>query len=199
EYANRHGRDADFFFFSPLYAGSDITGYVPMWQYEKATHSTPLDLATAMAISGAAVSTTMGPKTVRPLAPSLALLNIRLGYWLQNPRTIQRKLRQTLRRPLLPPAFDFFVQWEMLGRGYTETSNVIYLTDGGHVENLGIYELLRRRCRVIICVDAEADPDLRFSSFVDLHRYAGIDLGIDIDLPWESIQLTTVDWRVMIH
>jgi hypothetical protein len=194
EYANRHGRDADLFFFSPLYAGSDITGYIPMYQYEKVPHSAPLDLGTAMAISGAAVSSIMGPKTVRPLAPSLALLNIRLGYWLQNPRTIQPRLRQTLRRFLLPPAFEFFFLSEMLGRGYTEASNVIYLTDGGHVENLGIYELLRRRCRIIICVDAEADPDLRFSSFVDLHRYASLDLGIDIDFPWESIQLTTVDW-----
>jgi hypothetical protein len=34
----------------------------------------------------------------------------------------------------------------------------VYLTDGGHIENLGVYELLRRRCKVIIAVDAEADP-----------------------------------------
>ena len=63
----------------------------------------------------------------------------------------------------------------------------VYLTDGGHIENLGIYELLRRRCRVIIAVDAEADAQMAFGSFNTLERYALIDLGIRIDLPWEQI------------
>jgi hypothetical protein len=49
-----------------------------------------------------------------------------------------------------------------------ETSNTIYVTDGGRIENLGIYELLRRRCQVIIAVDAEADPEMSFHSFVTL-------------------------------
>ena len=60
----------------------------------------------------------------------------------------------------------------------------MYLTDGGHIENLGVYELLRRHCRVIIAVDAEADRELAFGSFNTLVRYARIDLGIEIDLPW---------------
>ena len=57
-------------------------------------------------------------------------------------------------------------------------------TDGGHIENLGVYELLRRRCRVIICVDGGADPDFEFYSLTTLQRYANIDLDakIDIDL-----------------
>jgi len=63
----------------------------------------------------------------------------------------------------------------------------VYLTDGGHIENLGIYELLRRRCRVIIAVDAEADRQMAFGSFNTLERYALIDLGIRIDLPWQQI------------
>ena len=63
----------------------------------------------------------------------------------------------------------------------------MYLTDGGHIENLGIYELLRRRCRVVIAVDAEADPQMAFGSFNTLERYALIDLGIRIDLPWQPI------------
>ena len=45
-----------------------------------------LDLATAMAISGAAASSNMGAKSIRPLTPTLAILNIRLGYWVVNPR-----------------------------------------------------------------------------------------------------------------
>jgi hypothetical protein len=63
----------------------------------------------------------------------------------------------------------------------------VYLTDGGHIENLGIYELLRRRCKVIIAVDAEADPQMAFGSFNTLERYALIDMGIRIDLPWQKI------------
>ena len=65
------------------------------------------------------------------------------------------------------------------------------LTDGGHIENLGIYELLRRRCKVIVVADAEADAGMNFSSFVTLQRYARIDLGIRIDLPWQEIATTT--------
>ena len=63
----------------------------------------------------------------------------------------------------------------------------VYLTDGGHIENLGIYELLRRRCQVIIAVDAEADSQMAFGSFNTLERYALIDMGIRIDLPWQKI------------
>jgi hypothetical protein len=69
-----------------------------------------------------------------------------------------------------------------------ETSPRVYLTDGGHIENLGIYELLNRRCRIIIAVDAEADPALFFPSFVTLQRFARIDLGVRIDLPWREIR-----------
>src|SRR5260370_35529787 len=69
-----------------------------------------------------------------------------------------------------------------------ESSGTIYLTGGGHIENLGIYELLRRRCRLIIAVDAEADPEMSFRSLVALQRYALIDLGVLISLPWAGIR-----------
>ena len=74
----------------------------------------------------------------------------------------------------------------MLGQ-LSEKRKSVYLTDGGHIENLGIYELLRRRCRVIIAVDAEADPQMAFGSFNILERYALIDMGVRIDLPWQPI------------
>ena len=64
---------------------------------------------------------------------------------------------------------------------------VVYVTDGGHIENLGLYELLRRRCKLIVVVDAEADPTMDFPSFIDLQRYARIDLGIRIRIPWKEI------------
>ncbi len=72
-----------------------------------------------------------------------------------------------------------------------ENSDSVYLTDGGHIENLGVYELLRRRCKVIIAVDAEADAPMNFGSSMTLQRYARIDLGVRIDLPWTPIRECT--------
>jgi hypothetical protein len=83
---------------------------------------------------------------------------------------------------------------EITGEVYTDRSEEVYVTDGGHIENLGIYELLSRRCVLIVCVDAEADHELQFSSLIALQRYASIDLGIRIELPRETIQATTVAW-----
>src|SRR5262249_20801580 len=76
---------------------------------------------------------------------------------------------------------------EISGRLY-ENADAVYLTDGGHIENLGVYELLRRRCKVIIAVDAEADAQMNFGSLMTLQRYARIDLGVRIDLPWQPIR-----------
>ena len=52
---------------------------------------------------------------------------------------------------------------------------------------LGIYELLRRRCKLIIVVDVEADFAMHFPSFVTLQRYARIDIDVRIEMPWKKI------------
>jgi hypothetical protein len=157
-----------------------------------------------MAVSGAAVSSNMGAKSIKPLTATLALLNIRLGYWLRNPLWVARAKPQEvvgwfhhvteffrLRNVLA----NYYFLGELFGQ-LSERRKSVYLTDGGHIENLGIYELLRRRCRVIIAVDAEADSQMAFGSFNTLERYALIDLGIRLDLPWQQIadeSLTTGD------
>jgi hypothetical protein len=69
-----------------------------------------------------------------------------------------------------------------------EKSAKVYLTDGGHIDNLGLFQLLKRRCELIIVIDAEADPNYNFTSFVELQRYARIELGVRIKLPWEDIR-----------
>jgi hypothetical protein len=175
KYVNQRGRNADFFMFSKFYAGSAATGYVPMNKLE--TKVPDFDLPTATAISGAAISSNMGSASIRVLAPTLALLNLRLGYWMRNPKTI----RHERVRPKL-----FYLFHEM-GGWLTEKSPYVYLTDGGHVENLGLYELLRRRCKFIIAIDAEADPGHNFQALVKLQRYARTDLGIRLRLPWQRI------------
>src|SRR5205085_7487494 len=182
KYANRRGRNADFFVFSPLFTGSEATGYVATTDLEQRAKA--VTAATAMAISGAAASSNMRSATIKPLTPTLAILNIRLGYWLINPAAVAGKLATSAFAEFLDKLY--FVK-ELFGR-LSEDKGLVYLTDGGHVENLGIYELLRRRCKLIIAVDAEADPDMSFGALVTLERYARIDLGVRIDLPWAAVR-----------
>jgi Patatin-like phospholipase len=182
--ANRRGRNADFFLFSRNFIGSQATGYVETADLEKLVPE--LDLATVTAVSGAAASSSMGSETIRPLTPTLAMLNIRLGYWLRNPnRVASAKIAWN-------PFANYYFPAELLGR-LDERWKSIYLTDGGHVENLGIYQLLKRRCKVIVAVDAEADPQMGFGSLMVLQRYARIDLGVRIELPWQQIRDVTLE------
>jgi hypothetical protein len=174
---NRRGRNADFFLLSRNFVGSRATGYVPTSDMERVVHR--FDLGAAVAVSGAAVSSNMGAATIKPLSATLALLNIRLGYWLRNPKRIRRKGGWSA-------LANFYFLAEMLGL-LNEKTRSIYLSDGGHIDNLGIYELLRRRCKVIIVADAEADPQMAFGAFNVVERYALVDLGVRIDLPWQQV------------
>jgi hypothetical protein len=121
------------------------------------------------------------------LVPTLAILNVRLGFWLPNPAMIAGALKESF----VARFFDklYFLK-ELLGL-LREDSQIIYLTDGGHIENLGIYELLRRRCKLIIAIDGEADPDMSFGALVTLQRYARIDFSLRIDLPWAALRDAT--------
>jgi hypothetical protein len=185
---NKRGRNADTFIFSPLHIGSRATGYVATTDMEGRVSD--LTLATAMATSGAAASANMGVDTIKILTFSLSLLNIRLGYWLANPKRLDA-LRNRFRRWIANIGTLYFAA-ETAGR-LDENQLNVYLTDGGHIENLGIYELLRRRCKVILAVDAEADPDMTFPSFVSLQVMARIDLGVRIDLPWQRLQQAALE------
>ena len=185
---NKRGRNADTFIFSPLHIGSRATGYVGTTDVE--ARVSDLTLATAMATSGAAASANMGVDTIKILTFSLSLLNIRLGYWLANPKRLDA-LRNRFKRWRANIGTLYFAA-ETAGR-LDENQLNVYLTDGGHIENLGIYELLRRKCKVILAVDAEADPDMTFPSFVSLQVMARIDLGVRIELPWQRLQQAALE------
>jgi hypothetical protein len=185
--ANRRGRNADFFLFSKNYVGSATTGYVRTTEMQDAEPG--VDLATVMAVSGAAASSNMGGNTIKPWTLSLAMLDVRLGFWLRNPRYIN--VSSWVRNAWHYMTSPYFL-YEICGL-LNEWRWYVYLTDGGHIENLGIYELLRRRCRLIIAVDAEADDRMDFNSLIQLQRYARIDLGIRIELPWQKIRLVSLD------
>ncbi|MGH6844443.1 MAG: patatin-like phospholipase family protein, partial [Methylocella sp.] len=129
---NKRGRNADFFVFSPEYVGSDATGYVGTQQIT--TNEAMLDLGTAMGISAAAVSSNMGALTIKPLAFTLAVLNLRLGYWLHNPRPdwahppITRPRDWLIARLFQLPSFVLFAE---MFSWITEASPKVLLTDGG--------------------------------------------------------------------
>lgn len=173
------GRDSDFFLFSRNFCGSPLLGYCKTRELERKDRI--LDLGTATAISGAAASNYMGSKTIKGLAFWLSLFNIRLGYWLPNPKRLTEM-------PDGPGAKPFSLWKELFGR-IDENAKFVNLSDGGHIENLGIYELLRRRCKFIVAIDAEADPGMSFPSLMKLIRYARIDFGIDISLELDDLKL----------
>lgn len=189
----KRGRNAEFFLFSRLFVGSDATGYVD--SKEMARCEAQLDLATAAAISGAAVSSSMGRQKIGLLGPTLALLNLRLGFWLANPRDHAfwrayrlGKLTETMRaRRGWEDKLRLYLFNEAFGRLRSDSSRV-YITDGGHLDNLGLYQLLKRRCKLIIVIDAEADPGLNFGAFCDVQRFVRIDDGTRIDLNWQPIR-----------
>ena len=76
---------------------------------------------------------------------------------------------------------------ELLGRT-DRRSNFVYLSDGGHFENLGIYELVRRECRFIVACDGDADPDYQFFDLGSMIRKCRTDLGVPIEIDVSPIK-----------
>lgn len=189
----KRGRNAEFFLFSRYFTGSEATGFANTEEMEEVEPQ--LDLATAAAISGAAVSSSMGRISIGLLGPTLALLNLRLGYWLTNPNYLQR-WKEVLRSDSRLGGDPSKRQWddilrlylfaEAFGRMRADSSR-IYITDGGHIDNIGLYQLLKRRCKFIVVIDGEADPAMNFGAFCDVQRFARIDEGVRIILDWRPI------------
>lgn len=169
ETAALQDRHCDFFLFSKHWLGAPSVGYAKTGAWR--ANGQPVDLATAMATSGAALSAHMGLGAMPTLTAMLALLNLRLGFWIKNPRIKSRYAK---------PGFWCLIR-EILGIGMSEDKPWLNLSDGGHIENMAVYELLRRRCKFIICVDGEADPDFSFGGLMTLVRHAQIDFGVRIE------------------
>lgn len=156
-------------------------GYAPTSAYacETVNWQTPHSgamLGTVMATSGAAVSSQMGFASTGLRAFVLTLFNVRLGRWFPNPALKSTPAQLKQRSPLLA-AWWFLC--ELLGRT-DERSKWVYLSDGGHFENLGIYELVRRRCKYIVAVDAGADPAMSFGDLGNAVRKCRVDFGVEV-------------------
>jgi hypothetical protein len=176
----RKGRRAEPFFVTALHAGSRITGYCETQDLER--EQPDLFVAPAVATSGAAISSNMGTQTNVALRFILSMLNVRLGYWLKNPRLVNPQSRTLGIRlgSAVGVGVVRFLQ-ELTGRLSYETSYV-YLSDGGHIENIGLYELIRRQCRFIVIGDGECDPHYNFHGLTEALRLVQVDFGIQIEM-----------------
>jgi hypothetical protein len=177
-------RKAESFTISSLHAGSPFTGYrrtsrTPWMAADAPLYGHPrggVSLGTAMTISGAAANPNMGYHSSPAVAFLLTLFNARLGWWLGNPGP---KGRDTFTQPS-----PKFAPWLILKElfGYTnDRTPFVQLSDGGHFDNLGLYEVVLRRCKHIVVVDASADAECRFDDLGNAIRKIRIDLGVPIE------------------
>lgn len=152
------GRHAVPFTLKQDYIGSPQAGWVHTAFLKQLTEprlSRDLTVEGAMAISGASFASAMGSRT-RFYELFLALSNARLGAWLPNPYFVALKLQHlddwTI--PGLPGRRRLtYLAREIFGM-HPSDGRLLLCTDGGHYDNLGLVELLRRRCKRIYCIDA---------------------------------------------
>jgi hypothetical protein len=191
EGATPPGRRAVTFTFDPDWVGGPEVGYVPTGQFERVLgpgRAQDITLPAAVAVSGAALSPSMGSLTRPAFTLLLALVNARLGVWLPNPRRIvAHHLDNAQREALLDedprpwrsrPRFTWLWR-EMRGHNAAD-GRFLYVTDGGHWENLGLVELLRRGCTEIYCFDAAGDKEDTFFTIGQAIALARSELGVDI-------------------
>jgi len=155
-----------------------------------------LPVGTWLSISGAAFSTGTGMRTSLGLSLLAGLANVRLGRWWdsgvvrEKPARRKTSLRIEDAFARLFPVQTYLLD-EFLARFPGTARRHWYLSDGGHSENMGGYELLRRRLRFILIVDAEMDADFGFGGLANLVRKARIDFGAEVRFLTED-QLTEV-------
>jgi len=164
-------RLAENFVMSRYHCGSARAGYRRTAQYM----SGELSLATAVAISGAAASPTMGSRSPSAaLSLLLSLFNVRLGFWAPTP---SRKRWYEGHARLWP----FYLLRETLANT-GELGTYCYLTDGGHFDNTGLYALVERGCQKMVVCDCGADPTPTFEDIGNAIRRCRIDFGAEIAL-----------------
>ena len=183
-------RKATSFVFTPKYCGYDVDravlgkdprlrseGFVPTQEFYGEGGPT---LGTAMAISGAAANPSMGRSSSPALTFLMTVFNVRLGWWIGNPRTPAAALPGP-RIGLLYTILELF--------GATDDSrSFVNLSDGGHFDNLGVYELVRRCCRFIVVCDAGQDGRFVFEDLGDVIRRCRTDFGVEIDIAVDRIR-----------
>jgi len=188
---DRQDRKAESFVFTPKYCGFDFCrarpsansetnpyeyGYRPT---EKYAYPEGPHLSTAMAISGAAVNPNMGYHSSPAIAFLLTIFNVRLGWWMGNPRKEDWKRAD--------PKFGLFYLIDDLFGSSDVNSRYVCLSDGGHFDNMGLYEMVRRKCTHIVLCDAEEDENSSCDGLANAVRRCRIDFGVEIALNVDPI------------
>jgi len=166
-------RKAESFSMTPLYCGNFYEGYRHSREYGGPNG---ISLGTAITISGAAANPNAGYHSSPLVGFLMTLFNVRLGCWLGNTNEHGEHVYKYSgpRHPWMSMFADLF--------GITDSKHAyVNLSDGGHFDNLGVYEMILRRCRFIVLSDAGADPGHDFEDLGNLIRKVRIDFGIRID------------------
>jgi hypothetical protein len=162
-------RSSDLFLMSKLYCGSSRTGYRPTKEYACGS----ISLGTAVAVSGAAASPTMGAQTPSAaLSALMTLFNIRTGYWAPTPSLSYWRSGAARLWPV-------YTMQELV----SQTMDLLpycYLTDGGHYENTGVYSLIQRGCRLIVVGECGADPQATLDDLGNMIRKVRIDFRTEV-------------------
>ena len=188
---SRRDRKGESFILSPLYCGSKSVGYAKLQASTEESNVEPnLTLGRAIAISGAAVDPNMSFYQSASLTALLTLFNARLGYWIENPRTIGWTAKS--------PKLGNLILTEFFGRT-NERGEFVHISDGGHFENLGVYELIRRRCRYIVVLDAGEDGDPSNDNLATLVRLCRIDFGIRVKIDTRPLEMEGPDRLTRSH
>ena len=184
---DRQDRMAESFVFSPLYCGYDFSptrpstynvdhvyeyGYRPTAQFSNVNGGPTI--GTAMAISGAAVNPNWGYHSSPLMAFLLTLFNGRLGWWIGNPRLDSWKNPD-------PPFGLLYLMRDLIGKSDI-SMDYVCLSDGGHFDNMGLYELVRRRCNHIVLGDGEQDENAACEGLANAIRRCRIDFGVEINI-----------------
>jgi len=185
------GRGGDSFVLSPKYCGSSATGWIETTKLGDG-HFT---LATAVASSGAAASPHAGVAgrgiTRNPLVSLLlSLTNVRLGYWIRNPRASRepKSWHKWFPPNLLAPG----IRQGLFGSGTTENAFFIELTDGGHFDNTGLYELIRRRVKIIVLSQGSQDISYSMDDLANAITRVRVDFGVHIRFTSETYPLDSL-------
>jgi hypothetical protein len=202
-------RQAESFTMTPLHTGScrlqqhgayrdskEYAGYPEKKKFDnqkgkdkKSEDDYGITLGSAVAISGAAANPNMGYNTSPLVAFLMTLFNARLGAWLGNPGRIKegglwRLLKDDDQEPwtrsgpshaVLPLLAEAFALADA-------TSPYVCLSDGGHFENLALYEMILRRCEFILVLDNGADAEYVFDGLANAIERIRVDMGVEIEV-----------------
>jgi hypothetical protein len=180
-------RASDSFLMSKLYCGSSRTGYRPTSEYACGS----ISLGTAVAVSGAAASPTMGAQSPSAaLSALMTLFNVRLGYWAPTPSLSYWRSGSARLWPV-------YTLQELVSQT-TDLLPYCNLTDGGHYENTGAYSLIQRGCSLIVTGECGKDPETQLVDLGNLIRKVRIDFGTEIKLDISKLRKSPPETHIIV-